>query len=277
MNGTQAMPLVFLGDDHSATLVAEYASVGGWVTTDRNVALRAQKLLVYARASDLARVAKTVSETSRVHRLYGLLVREDVDASWLPHMMYAAGLHTLKRTHAYTGTSVPRRVMRAIAMDSAHESIADATVAGDCLLVLSCAFAWLRVPFAAVRALATMPLAYRGAFTIADDGAYLYWPSDDVHLGLDALLCAVHPERQLAADLERLAESAALGPAVRSVREAQSLTQAGIEGLSARQLRRIERGEGGASLSERTLCTLAAAHGMSADSYLQELTATMNT
>ncbi len=63
------------------------------------------------------------------------------------------------------------------------------------------------------------------------------------------------------------------GAAIRKVREAAGITQSSVEGLTERQLRRIEQGECRATAAAIT--ALAKAHGIDANFYMERLTQAM--
>ena len=95
-------------------------------------------------------------------------------------------------------------------------------------------------------------------------------PASGVDLDLEALRYYTDAEpRRRRADRERLARSEQFGAAVATVRGRHGLRQTDVEGLSARQVRRIEKGESEASAS--ALEKLAEAHGLRANDYLEEV------
>jgi transcriptional regulator with XRE-family HTH domain len=61
--------------------------------------------------------------------------------------------------------------------------------------------------------------------------------------------------------------------AIRRVREAAGILQSKMEGLTDRQLRRIEQGESRATSAAIT--ALAAAHGLDANAYMERLAKAM--
>lgn len=241
------------------------------VTRDPARALEARRLLVLAQATYLAAVAQPASAANRAHRLVGLLVREDVSPRWVPQMMREAGLGLSERVHSHADDAVPQRVLTAHRMGAAAESIADATFVEETLVLLGCDFARHRIPVAAVPALRRLGKRERGAFAIADDGAYLHWPVPDLHLTLDTLLAAIDPTRDRANRLQALQADRAFGAAVRTLRRSRGLTQDAVVGISPRQLRRIEGGGAGSMLKDRVLEALAEAHGVTPDAYLEQL------
>lgn len=86
-----------------------------------------------------------------------------------------------------------------------------------------------------------------------------------VDLDLDSLRIAIDPEEMDKANARRLMHNERFGIAVATVRKNNNLTQNEIEGLSDRQLRRIEKGE---HATFKALEYLAAAHEMTLRDYL---------
>lgn len=74
------------------------------------------------------------------------------------------------------------------------------------------------------------------------DGSFLTWPSTDIHLGPSQLLQAVDPSQLAEIEIERFrSENTAM--ALKYMREQRGLRQADIEGLSERQVSRLENAE----------------------------------
>ena len=63
------------------------------------------------------------------------------------------------------------------------------------------------------------------------------------------------------------------GAAIRKVREEAGISQSKIEGLTERQLRRIEQGE--CRATRTALAALAKAHGLDANAYMERLAKAM--
>ena len=151
-------------------------------------------------------------------------------------------------------------------MEIKEQLIADATVIGDCLLVFSCSMEKFEVPFSSLPALKRISTNERENFTIADDGSYLYWESADIHLDLDAFRCATDPEWKQKFEALKSNHNQVFGKAIASLRKQYKLRQSDIIGLSDRQVRRIEQGDGSTKVD--TLRLFAQAHGMDLDAYL---------
>jgi hypothetical protein len=151
-------------------------------------------------------------------------------------------------------------------MEAREPLIADAIVIGDRLLVLSCAMEKLEVPFDSLPALKRISINDRSNFTIDDDGSCLYWEDADIHLDLDAFRYATDPEWKQKFDSLKSEHNQVFGKAIATLRKKYKLRQSDIIGLSERQVRRIEQGDGSTKVD--TLRLFAKAHGMELDAYL---------
>jgi Protein of unknown function (DUF2442) len=117
-------------------------------------------------------------------------------------------------------------------------------------------------------ALKRIPISERANFTVDEDGSYIHWPGPDIHLDLDAIRAAIDPEARGRAEAARALHDSRHGAAISKVRLRMGLKQSEIKGLSERQVRRIEKGEG---TTYEALRHLASAHRMDLESYLREL------
>jgi hypothetical protein len=216
----------------------------------------------------LGRVAELIRRTNQRHRLRALFVHVDDGAELLPQFLAEAKLRTIRNMFVHHGMDVPRRVLNAFCIGAEHELIATAARAGRELLVVDCASDMLRIDVDEVPALRNLRSKELACFTIADDGSYLHWPAPDVHLGLEDLRVLLDPELREHAHAEKVLAHERIGAAIRYLRESRGITQKSVKGLSDRQVRRIERGEG---TSVSALRKLAAAHGMSLGDYTNEL------
>jgi hypothetical protein len=175
-----------------------------------------------------------------------------------------------RKVLVHQGPPLPARVLRAWEMGAENELIADASVAGGILFVLSCALERLDVPIRKIPALAGIGAKDLLCLEVSPDGSYLHWPKADVHLDLGSVRYVIDPVWRARTDAARVAQHAQFGGAVRAIREARGVTQGAIEGLSARHVRRIE---GGLCPKVATLRLLAKAHGMELDQYLSAVAA----
>jgi hypothetical protein len=160
-----------------------------------------------------------------------------------------------------------------IALDNAdgENGIVDAWWEGTTLVVVSptpAGFRKLRVPLEKLPVLQRLSQKLRHEFEIDEEGTFLYWPGGDIHLGWEQFEYAVDKAASLKAKQQTGAFNKAYGAAIRKMRRDKGLRQSDIEGLTARQVGRIESGQR-ATLS--ALQKLAQSHGLSVSEYMDEL------
>ena len=228
-----------------------------------------KNILVLATASELPHLASFLHATNRRHHLSALLVRDD-EPEWIPQLLSRANVRALRNMLVVHGEDieVTRRVLLAWALDAADQLIADARVVDDRLLVVSCAMNQTELPFDAIPALSRLPEEDRPQFKVAKDGSYLRWPTSDVDLDLEAIRYYTDDNYRQRANRERLMRDEQFGASVAAVRKRYELRQTDVEGLSARQVRRVEKGK---SASLAALEKLARAHGLETNEYLEEI------
>jgi len=226
----------------------------------------ALNLFVLTSATGLPKVADIVRRANQKHRLRGLFIKEDIDPKWLPQMFDRASLRVMQPTFVYANSELPQRVINAWGMSAQDQLIADATVVGDRLFVLSCAMEKFEIPFSSLPALQQIPLENWRKFIVADDGSYLYWQAEDIHIDLDFLRCATDTEWEQKFKSLKLIDNQILGDTIARIRKLHKLRQADILGLSDRQVSRIEQGEGTPKLNSLKL--FAKAHKMEINDYL---------
>jgi hypothetical protein len=147
--------------------------------------------------------------------------------------------------------------------------IAHAALVGDEIRVWSCEPRAYQCPISSIPALRRLPEEQVGHFEISASGSRIHWPAADIDLSLDDFreVCDEDFARE---QQQRVAEELLLsGQAIRSLRAEKGLRQGDIEGLSERELRRIEQGKHSPQVD--TLRKLAKAHGMPLKSYLDAL------
>jgi len=231
-------------------------------------ARRYRHLFVLCSAMHLPEVAKFVSEMNREHRLRALFVRSDVDSAWLPQVLERAGLRSLRNMLVHSDSSVPNRLLAAWQHNAQAELIADATVAGNRLIVVSCEPKTYEVRFDQMPALKKIASQERRNFKIAEDGSFIWWPAADIHLDLDALRTITDPAWRKRAERIRRTHGREYGMAIASLRRDRGLRQTDIPGVSERQLRRIEKS---GAVSVHAMEQLANAHRMPMAEYMDEL------
>lgn len=267
--GSGPQPLTVLArDTASRAAIPSSAGIEVLHSPTRERAEHARNVFVFAPATELREVAEFVSLANRRHQLRALFVRDDLDPYWVPSLIENAGLRTLRNTLVHSNMTVPRRVLFAWTRGAQHQLIADARIAGDRLFVASCALDQYEVPIKKLAALSTLPESDLGTFQIDEDGSYLHWPGPDVHIDLDAIRVAIDPRLRSQARRIKTLHDARYGEAIARLRKEDGLKQSQIEGLSERQVRRIE---GGSNVTAKSLAHLAKAHRLSLDGYLNRL------
>ena len=273
MNGTNtsAQELILLAHDSGAEGVApDRRRFRVLHRPNRQIAESGRNIFVLVPASELPEVSEFVSIANRRHQLRALLVRDDVQPSSIPQMFERAGLRMVRNTVVYSDPGIPLRVLTAWPQNAQEQLIAKASVSKDRLFVLSCALQPYEVAFDSMPSLKRIPVAERGSFVVDEDGSYIHWPSPDIHLDLDAIRTAIDPDAHARAEAAKALHDSRYGAAIAKLRLRMGLKQSEIKGLSERQVRRIEKGEG---TTYEALRRLASAHRMDLESYLRELAA----
>jgi Helix-turn-helix domain len=165
------------------------------------------------------------------------------------------------------------RVCFALRPDGRRGNLIDAYLAGDSLLVRGPKHRMLHVPVRSIPALRGQPRNVLRNLQIDPDGSFIYWPDLDVHLGWNQFLQAVDPEELRKAQQRSEGFNKRYGAAIRKLREAAGLSQSKVEGITERQLRRIEQGE--CRATSRALTALAKAHGLEVNAYMERLARAM--
>jgi hypothetical protein len=224
-----------------------------------------RNLFVLTRASQLGSALDSIRDVR--DRMRVLFMYADVSPEWISETLYKSKFRSLRNliVHAHKDPVVGR-VLRAWKANAQDRLIADAAVVGETLEVRSCAMDRFAVPFSAIPALAKIPVGDRASFEIEDDGVRISWPTYDVDLDLDSIVCAVDSAARARLEEDSLLHDHRLGSAIAHVRRQHALTQSQIPGVSERQLRRVEKGLSRPRLS--TLELLASAHNETLPDYL---------
>jgi hypothetical protein len=230
-------------------------------------------LFVLTSATNLSNVSELVTRANQRHHLRVLFIREDIPAMWLPQMFDRANLRVMRNTLIHKDAVLPQRVINAWSWGAQDQLIANATVIGNCLLVFSCAMEKLEVKFDVLPILKTIPIEDRSDFNISEEGSYLHWPKQDIHLDLDVLRYAIDPNIKRQFDAYKLTHDQLFGKAIAALRKQYKLRQSDIIDLSERQVSRIEKGEG---TKVETLDLFAKAHKMELNDYLEAVASLMS-
>src|SRR5579872_5194727 len=200
-----------------------------------------QHLFVLCSDLHLPVAAEFVSALNRIHKLQALFVKSETNPALLPQMLERANLRLVHNMLVHQDSIVPRRVMTAWQRNAQSELIATASIADDRLIVVSCEPKTYEVSFNAMPALKKVSSRHRRNFEIAEDGAFIHWPLEEIHLDLDAIRSAIDPLWRKKSERIRRAHGRDYGRAIASVRRSHGLKQSDAEGISERQLRRIEQ------------------------------------
>lgn len=151
------------------------------------------------------------------------------------------------------------------------DRILEAKIVAGVLRVTSRDSKHLDVPLAAISPLAGCCRADLADFEVDEDGAYLYWPKLDVHLGWEQLEQIVSPVLARKAQRKAHAFNVQYGKAMQAVRREAGVKADEITGLSEEQLLRLERGE--CPITANDIIALAHAHHVSPNEYLARVAA----
>jgi hypothetical protein len=162
-----------------------------------------------------------------------------------------------------------RRLVLARRGGAEKELVASASVEDGKLIVWSCEPRRFEVPVAQIPVLARMPAEALAKLELSPSGSRIRWLEADVDINLDTIREYADPDVRREHETRARQEAARYAKAIRQLREERGLKQADIEGLTERQVRRLE--EGGTVPQIETLRRLAAAHGMAVDDYLHQL------
>jgi len=162
-----------------------------------------------------------------------------------------------------------KRIASGVETDVSIERILDAKVEDGVLRAISTNFNRLNVPIARIPALKNADPSKIQRFEMDEDGAFIYWPELDVHLGWTQLQQLVDPETALKASQKSEAFNKRYGKAVQTLREQTGLKRSDIPGISEKQLGRIERGE--CRLTSNAIETLSKAHKLAPNEYMKKL------
>ena len=162
-----------------------------------------------------------------------------------------------------------RRLLVAHRSGAEKELIASASIEDGKLVVWSCEPRRFEVAVSEIPALAKLSVEDLAKFELSASGSRIRWADADVDINLDTIREHADPEVRREHEGRARQEAARYAKAIRQLREERGLKQAGIEGLTDRQVRRLEEGDTVPQIA--TLRSMAAAHGMTIDDYLQEL------
>jgi hypothetical protein len=249
------------------------ATVRGRIKVDPQGAVEnegSELTLFVSRLSDPLVASPSVGGNSR-----RLLFLEGLPVEAVPARLLAMNVRDSRRLHIAAHRdlrgieSLVFRIVSGLADVDGRPTIADAWMENDSLVVLSAQFERIVLPLDVLGRFVGKSRAAASRYEIDEDGAFLHWPETDTHLGWNQLLQLVDPAAELVARGETAQFNARYGAAIRAVRERAGLKQTEIDGLTERQLRRVEHGE--QAVTPAAMRALARAHDLSPTDYLDRL------
>jgi hypothetical protein len=226
----------------------------------------AEQDLVVATAQDVLWGSDLPSWTGLETRY---LILMDVPEPAILRLPTVLGLHKPnQRMHVTRDVGVVKRVLFSFARDEGWEAILDAYVLRDHLVVVLGDFRVAEFPCERLPGLGERLASNLPEFEIDSSGSFLCWPSLDLHLGASQLLQAVDPMHLADVEIRRYATSK-ISTALLTIREEAGLRQSDIDGLSERQVRRLEKEE--SRLTAEAAVNYASSLGCSLDEFLARL------
>ena len=229
--------------------------------------------LVVSRLTDLSRTVVSHSEgadtTRQVVFVNELPIEAVVDRLISLQIRSSHRLHITSKRDKASEAELLYRLVSGMAEHDGSQSIVDAWVEGDDLVLLSPSFDRMVVPSAKLSRFLCNDLSKLSDFEIDEDGRFLHWPHSDAHLGWKQLNQLIDPIAVLEDAKKSNQFKVTYGNAIRTLRDSLGLKQSDVVGLTPRQLRRIEHGE--QIVSRNALEALSQAHKMPIDVYLRKL------
>ncbi len=204
-----------------------------------------------------------------------VLFPEDLPCEAIPDKLLKLNVRTpqkLHLAHEKSGEKIEAIISRFLTgsySSDANYRIVDAWIEGADLVLLSPSFHRMRIPLEKLESkIGSKPEKIR-AFEIDEDGSFLYWSHADVHLGFEQFQHLVDPMALLRAKQKNQEYNRNYGAAIKQLRIENELKQTDIQGVTARNLRRVEKGE--LAASSALLKSLSKAHKMELKQYLKEI------
>ena len=234
---------------------------------------RPQSTLVVSRLSDISKkvleIASAGAATKQLVFLEELPV-EAMAARLMPlNIRDPQRIHIAAQRDRASIEELIYRLVSGLAEKDGSHAIVDAWIENEQLVLLSPSFARLEVPLEKLARFIGTDKSKVAAFEIDEDGRFLHWPHADVHLGWTQFQHIIDPASVLVTAENTDRYNKRYGAAIRAMRESHGLKQADIQGITERQLRRVEHGE--QTVSRGTLEALARAHSLSLADYVDQL------
>ena len=225
-----------------APRVPRMRGVRRYTSARQSLFRRFTQIFLSVTLKELPKVAAFVREANRRHYLHHLLVYDPDATNLLPQFIARADLRSVRNLLVHADPAVPGRVLRAHAIKAEEQLIADARILDDDLVVIGCAGESFVLPFERVPHLRGKRRDEVRGFEVEGDGNYITWNELDVHVDLQSVRGWTDPDAFERARQDRLQADRRFARAVADLRMRHGLRQADFPGLSARQIRRIEKG-----------------------------------
>jgi hypothetical protein len=183
--------------------------------------------------------------------------------------MFVAKLRSRFDPYVALDAASIRRLIHARRIDATDQLIASASIEDGTLIVWSCEPKRYEIPIREIPALGTLDAEALKKLEVSSSGSRIHWEDGDVDINLDTIRAVVDPAVREAHEAEARQEAAEYSSAIRQLRLEKGLKQSDFEGLTARQVRRLEAGDTVPHIG--TLRKLATAHQMAVQDYLNEL------
>jgi hypothetical protein len=183
--------------------------------------------------------------------------------------MFVAKLRSRFDPYVAPDAASIRRLIHARRIDATDQLIASASTENGTLIVWSCEPKRYEIPISEIPALGPLRAEALKKLEVSSSGSRIHWEDGDVDINLDTIRAIVDPVVRQAHEAEARQEAAEYSSAIRQLRLEKGLKQSDFEGLTARQVRRLEAGDTVPHIG--TLRKLAAAHQMAVQDYLNEL------
>jgi hypothetical protein len=248
---------------------------GVWTKLRKHHATGHVLLISHLLEEHLESITENLQSMQGLDKHYLLFVSSSTPVMAVPERVTRLKIRSPERIHLsmtlneHDEESLIGRLLRSLAFGITRESVLDAWWENDVFVVLSPTFKRLHVPIAKLPALRNKSKEDLRDFQIDKDGSYVFWPKLDVHLGWDQFTQAVDSEAYMKARQKSDDFNRRYGVAIRTLREKSGLNQSQIEGLTPRQVRRIELGE--CRATHAALAKLAHAHRITTPQYMSQI------
>lgn len=228
-----------------------------------------KNIFIVSKATNLFDLSDFIREANKRNHLKALFIRPDIDKEIIPKIMYSANVRSLRNTLLHQTPEMLRRILSAWEIGAQDHLIADAYLSNDTLYVLSCSLKMYSVLFDELPALKEMNKEFRKEYNLAEDGRFIHWEKNDIHIDIETLEYHTNEQFRRETDLKKIQYYQNFGTNIKKLREASGMYQSEIPGLSTRQVRRIENGE--THPTTKSLEKIASALHMSLDDFLDQL------